>query len=253
MIRHTITAIFLVEHRRQRRTRDRHPRDSARLVQKRVGRRLGHAGMLDRACLQRAAQPRKRLPTLTAVGPRLDTLYSAIEMLESGTTTVHHINSGLAGPPENWDTTTDAILSAYDEIGMRVSYSFMMRDRNVLSYDDDTHLLAALPDDLSDWIAPQLAAPTRPPRPQSGPDHRWQGAGGSGRTGSAPRWRGRRPVVRGVAMNPVDPPLGGGEGRTSGGRHPVTPWGKPTKGKKTRTNRSSDKFIVRSRHQRKKK
>ena len=70
--------------------------------------------------------------------------------------------------------------------------------------------------------------------------------------GRPSRWRGRRPSVRGVAMNPVDHPHGGGEGRTSGGRHPVTPWGKPTKGKKTRTNKSTDKFIVRSRHQRKK-
>ncbi len=58
------------------------------------------------------------------------------------------------------------------------------------------------------------------------------------------RWLGRRPKVRGVAMNPVDHPLGGGEGKTSGGRHPVTPWGVPTKGYKTRRNRSSDKFIV---------
>ena len=66
------------------------------------------------------------------------------------------------------------------------------------------------------------------------------------------RWLGRRPTVRGVVMNPVDHPHGGGEGRTSGGRHPVTPWGKPTKGKKTRSNKSTDKFIVRSRHQRKK-
>jgi large subunit ribosomal protein L2 len=66
------------------------------------------------------------------------------------------------------------------------------------------------------------------------------------------RWRGKRPHNRGVAMNPVDHPHGGGEGRTSGGRHPVTPWGKPTKGKKTRSNKSTDKFIVRSRHQRKK-
>jgi large subunit ribosomal protein L2 len=54
-------------------------------------------------------------------------------------------------------------------------------------------------------------------------------------------------------MNPVDHPHGGGEGRTSGGRHPVTPWGKPTKGKRTRSNKSTDKFIIRSRHQRKKK
>jgi large subunit ribosomal protein L2 len=61
------------------------------------------------------------------------------------------------------------------------------------------------------------------------------------------RWLGRRPVVRGVAMNPVDHPHGGGEGRTSGGRHPVTPWGKPTKGKKTRKNKATDKFIIRRR------
>ena len=62
------------------------------------------------------------------------------------------------------------------------------------------------------------------------------------------RWLGRRPVVRGVAMNPIDHPHGGGEGRTSGGRHPVTPWGKPTKGKKTRNNKATDKLIIRSRH-----
>ena len=66
------------------------------------------------------------------------------------------------------------------------------------------------------------------------------------------RWIGKRPQVRGVAMNPIDHPHGGGEGRTSGGRHPVTPWGKPTKGKRTRSNSSSDKFIVRSRHMKKK-
>ena len=63
-------------------------------------------------------------------------------------------------------------------------------------------------------------------------------------------WKGKRPHVRGVAMNPVDHPHGGGEGRTSGGRHPVTPWGKPTKGKRTRSNKSTNKFIMRSRHQR---
>lgn len=62
------------------------------------------------------------------------------------------------------------------------------------------------------------------------------------------RWLGRRPKVRGVAMNPVDHPHGGGEGRTSGGRHPVTPWGLPTKGKKTRKNRRTDKYIVRRRN-----
>ncbi len=61
------------------------------------------------------------------------------------------------------------------------------------------------------------------------------------------RWLGKRPSVRGVAMNPVDHPHGGGEGRTSGGRHPVTPWGKPTKGRKTRHNRSTDKYIIRRR------
>jgi len=66
------------------------------------------------------------------------------------------------------------------------------------------------------------------------------------------RWLGKRPAVRGVAMNPVDHPHGGGEGRTSGGRHPVTPWGKPTKGKRTRSNSSSDKYILRSRHLKKK-
>ena len=66
------------------------------------------------------------------------------------------------------------------------------------------------------------------------------------------RWMGIRPTVRGVAMNPIDHPHGGGEGRTSGGRHPVTPWGKPTKGKKTRTNKSTNKFILLSRHKRKK-
>ncbi len=63
----------------------------------------------------------------------------------------------------------------------------------------------------------------------------------------ASRWRGRRPTVRGVAMNPVDHPHGGGEGRTSGGRHPVSPWGMPTKGHKTRKNKRTDKMIVRRR------
>jgi large subunit ribosomal protein L2 len=59
------------------------------------------------------------------------------------------------------------------------------------------------------------------------------------------RWRGRMPSVRGVAMNPIDHPHGGGEGRTSGGRHPVTPWGKGTKGTKTRKNKATDRYIVR--------
>jgi len=61
------------------------------------------------------------------------------------------------------------------------------------------------------------------------------------------RWLGKRPSVRGVAMNPVDHPHGGGEGRTSGGRHPVTPWGKPTKGKRTRNNKKTDRLIIRRR------
>jgi large subunit ribosomal protein L2 len=64
----------------------------------------------------------------------------------------------------------------------------------------------------------------------------------------ASRWRGVRPTVRGVAMNPVDHPHGGGEGRTSGGRHPVSPWGMPTKGHRTRTNKRTDKMIVRRRY-----
>lgn len=74
-------------------------------------------------------------------------------------------------------------------------------------------------------------------------DHENVSIGKAGRS----RWLGRRPKVRGVAMNPVDHPHGGGEGRTSGGRHPVTPWGIPTKGYKTRTNKTSSRFIVRAR------
>jgi large subunit ribosomal protein L2 len=68
-----------------------------------------------------------------------------------------------------------------------------------------------------------------------------------GKAGAA-RWRGKRPTVRGVAMNPVDHPHGGGEGRTSGGRHPVSPWGTPTKGYKTRSNKRTDNMIVRRRN-----
>jgi len=67
-----------------------------------------------------------------------------------------------------------------------------------------------------------------------------------GKAGRA-RWLGRRPTVRGVAMNPIDHPHGGGEGRTSGGRHPVTPWGKPTKGYKTRNNKRTQRFIIKRR------
>jgi len=81
----------------------------------------------------------------------------------------------------------------------------------------------------------------------SNPDHMNINLGKAGRK----RWLGVRPSVRGVAMNPVDHPHGGGEGRTSGGRHPVTPWGRPTKGAKTRSNKATDKFIIRSRHKKK--
>jgi large subunit ribosomal protein L2 len=81
----------------------------------------------------------------------------------------------------------------------------------------------------------------------SNQDHMNEVLGKAGRV----RHKGRRPHVRGVAMNPIDHPHGGGEGRTSGGRHPVTPWGKPTKGRKTRTNKTTDKLIIRSRHVRK--
>jgi large subunit ribosomal protein L2 len=74
-------------------------------------------------------------------------------------------------------------------------------------------------------------------------DHENVKKGKAGRT----RWMGVRPSVRGVAMNPVDHPMGGGEGRSSGGRHPCTPWGKPTKGHRTRTNKTTDRFIVKRR------
>ena len=83
----------------------------------------------------------------------------------------------------------------------------------------------------------------------SNPDKQNENGAKAGRS----RWQGVRPSVRGVAMNPVDHPLGGGEGRSSGGRHPVTPWGKCTKGKKTRTNKKTNVFIMRSRHAAKKK
>jgi large subunit ribosomal protein L2 len=78
----------------------------------------------------------------------------------------------------------------------------------------------------------------------SNQDHMNQSLGKAGRV----RHMGFRPHVRGVAMNPVDHPHGGGEGKTSGGRNPVTPWGVPTKGRKTRTNKATDKYIIRSRH-----
>jgi large subunit ribosomal protein L2 len=78
----------------------------------------------------------------------------------------------------------------------------------------------------------------------SNPDQQNVSIGKAGRN----RWLGKKPSVRGVAMNPIDHPHGGGEGRTSGGRHPVTPWGKPTKGKKTRNNKRTDGMIIRRRH-----
>jgi large subunit ribosomal protein L2 len=78
----------------------------------------------------------------------------------------------------------------------------------------------------------------------SNPDNSNQQIGKAGRS----RWLGRKPHNRGVSMNPVDHPHGGGEGRTSGGRHPVTPWGKPTKGAKTRVNKRTDRLIVRRRN-----
>jgi len=81
----------------------------------------------------------------------------------------------------------------------------------------------------------------------SNPDHMNEVLGKAGRN----VWRNKRPHVRGTAMNPIDHPHGGGEGRTKGGRHPVTPWGKPTKGAKTRKNKRTTKDIVRSRHARK--
>jgi large subunit ribosomal protein L2 len=80
----------------------------------------------------------------------------------------------------------------------------------------------------------------------SNPDNKNTNLGKAGRN----RWKGVRPSVRGVAMNPVDHPHGGGEGRTSGGRHPVSPWGKPTKGKRTRGKKPSDKMIMRRRNRR---
>jgi large subunit ribosomal protein L2 len=78
----------------------------------------------------------------------------------------------------------------------------------------------------------------------SNPDHQNINLGKAGRS----RWLGRRPNVRGVVMNPVDHPHGGGEGRTSGGRHPVTPWGVSTKGKRTRTNKRTDNLILKKRY-----
>lgn len=82
----------------------------------------------------------------------------------------------------------------------------------------------------------------------SNPDNSNQVISKAGRN----RWKGKRPTVRGVVMNPFDHPHGGGEGKSSGGRHPVTPWGKKTRGPKTRKNKTTDRLIIRSRHQKKK-
>jgi len=81
----------------------------------------------------------------------------------------------------------------------------------------------------------------------SNPDQQNIKLGKAGRN----RWLGKRPSVRGVAMNPIDHPHGGGEGKTSGGRHPVSPWGKSTKGMRTRKNKKTDRLIMRRRHRRK--
>jgi large subunit ribosomal protein L2 len=78
-------------------------------------------------------------------------------------------------------------------------------------------------------------------------DHENISSGKAGRS----RWLGRRPKVRGVAMNPIDHPMGGGEGKSSGGRHPCSPWGWPTKGYKTRRRKTTDKFIIRKRKKKK--
>jgi len=93
---------------------------------------------------------------------RLDTLYSAIEMLESGTTTVHHIHGGMSGGADNWHQTVDGVLAAYGEIGMRAGFSFMIRDRNRVTYEDDGALLADLPTDAAEWLGAQLAAEAAP-------------------------------------------------------------------------------------------
>ena len=105
-----------------------------------------------------------RFRAMRQIGPRLDTLYSAIEMLESGTTCVHHIHSGLTGTPEQWATTADSVLGAYGELGMRAGFSFMMRDRNLLGYESDAEILNGLPAPVREWISPQLRAAETPTR-----------------------------------------------------------------------------------------
>ncbi|MEO9529598.1 amidohydrolase family protein [Roseibium sp.] len=96
------------------------------------------------------------------VGHRLDTLYSAIEMLESGTTTVQHIHPGLTGGPDTWTDLSDKVIGAYRDIGMRVSFSFMIRDRNQLVHEDDDPFLSRLPEDEAAYWRPKLAAGKAP-------------------------------------------------------------------------------------------
>ncbi len=98
------------------------------------------------------------------IDQRLDTLYSAIEMLESGTTTVHHIHGGLSGAPEHWQASAGEVISAYGEIGMRAGFSFMIRDQNLLALEDDAVVLGQLPAEIADWLRPQLRAAMVPTR-----------------------------------------------------------------------------------------
>nr|WP_280514505.1 amidohydrolase family protein [Chthonobacter albigriseus] len=99
---------------------------------------------------------------MRSVGHRLDTLYAAIEMLESGTTTVQHIQGGLSGPEETWFDTVDPVVEAYREIGMRVSWSFMLRDRNQLTYEADETFLARLPADVAAHFGAQVRSALAP-------------------------------------------------------------------------------------------
>lgn len=103
-----------------------------------------------------------RFRGMRQVGHRLDTLYSAIEMLESGTTTVQHIQGGLSGPEDGWHSTVDEVVEAYREIGMRVSWSFMIRDRNQLVYEGDDAFLSTLPEDVAAHFGAQLDAALAP-------------------------------------------------------------------------------------------
>lgn len=96
------------------------------------------------------------------VGHRLDTLYSAIEMLESGTTTVQHIHPALVGDPQNWTDLSDSVLTAYRDIGIRASFSFMIRDRNQLVHEDDEPFLRQLPEDEAAYWRPKLNASKAP-------------------------------------------------------------------------------------------